>query len=93
VGDEEAADASRVVAVDGDGLEDALGTAGRTANPGVDQGQLVAAVEQVDVAVEWRGHVEPEDTAADEGNVGRQLHGETSLAGATIRSPVELPAS
>jgi hypothetical protein len=71
VGDQDLADSGRVEAVCPDELEDLIGP---RAEAGVDERELVAAVDQVGVAVEAVREVEAVVAAADEVDVLRQLH-------------------
>ena len=71
VGDDDLSDASGIQTVGRHALEDAVG-AGAEAR--VDESELVATVDQIDVAVESVGQVEPVVAAADQIDVVRQLH-------------------
>src|SRR5262249_34071999 len=71
---QELGDAAGVVAVGGDVAENEVGVADGTTATRVDQGKLVAAVDQVEVGVGGRGEVETETATADEGDFGHKPH-------------------
>ena len=74
MGEEKLRDARRIVAIGDDGVMNQLGVAHRAAGPGVDQRQLIAAVEQIDMAIGGRGEIETEAAAADQADFGREFH-------------------
>src|SRR5215218_9486882 len=65
VGQKDASDAGETEPSGFDVAEEPVGISHHTADSAIDQGQLVPAVEQVDVAVKGRGEIEPEHPAAD----------------------------
>jgi hypothetical protein len=65
MGQKDARDAGQLEAGGFDIAQEPVGVTDHAPDAGVDQSKLISAVEQIDIAVEGSGQIEPEHPAAD----------------------------